>query len=103
MEAGTAYGSSGHRGDGMRLPAATVQQVPVGEPWEGARTIRRYEPDPYAPDLYAVPTLRVSLLQSRLRELDLRAAVVGIYGDGCGAHVARGREPLERTMKTVEI
>jgi hypothetical protein len=29
-----------------------------------------------------VPTLRVSLLQSRLRELDLWAAVVGKYGDG---------------------
>jgi hypothetical protein len=67
---------------GMRLTAATVRQLPVGEPWEGARPIRRYEQDPYAPDPYAVQTLRVSLLQSRLLELDLWAAVVGKYGDG---------------------
>jgi hypothetical protein len=56
---------------GMRLPAATVRQEPEGEPWEGARPIRHYEPDPYATDPYAVPTLRVSLMQSRLRELDV--------------------------------
>jgi Xaa-Pro aminopeptidase len=67
---------------GMRLPAVTVRQLPVGEPWEGTRPIRRYEPDTYAPDPYAVPTLRVALLQSRLRELDLWAGVVGKYGDG---------------------
>jgi hypothetical protein len=67
---------------GLRPPVETVRLVPVGDPWEEARPIRRYEPDPYAPDPYSVPTLRVSLLQSRLRELDLWAAVVGKYGDG---------------------
>jgi hypothetical protein len=94
---GTTVASSGKSPDGRRdsrrsqgdrgitggdIPAEATRMAPMGDPWKGSRSIPQYEPDPYAPDPYAAPTLRVSLLQSRLRELNLWAVVVGKYGDG---------------------
>jgi hypothetical protein len=52
------------------------------DPWKDSRITPRYGPDSYASNPYAAPTLRVPLLQSRLRELGLWVGVVGKYEVG---------------------
>jgi hypothetical protein len=73
-----------HIGTGARELQATSETVRLAsvDPWKDSRVTSRYEPDSYASDRYAAPTLRLPLLQSRLREMGLWVGVVGIYGDG---------------------
>jgi hypothetical protein len=72
-----------HRGTGARELQAPIETAlrASADPWKDSRVTSRYEPDSYASDPYAAPTLRVPLLQSRLRELGLWVGVVGNYGD----------------------
>jgi hypothetical protein len=82
--ANAVYPLRSHRGTGARelqAPSETARRASV-DPWKDSRVTSRYEPESYASDPYAAPTLRVPLLQSRLRELGLWVGVVGKYGDG---------------------
>jgi hypothetical protein len=73
-----------HRGTSARELQAksdTALRASV-DPWKDSRVTSRYERESYASDPFAAPTLRVPLLQSRLREMGLWVGVVGKYGDG---------------------
>jgi hypothetical protein len=73
-----------HRGTferALQAPSETARRETV-YPWKDSRVTSLYKPESYAYDPYAAPTLRVPLVQSRLRELSLLVGVVGKYGDG---------------------
>jgi hypothetical protein len=54
----------------MQAPSETTLLEPFYT-WKDRWVTSRYEPESYASDPFAAPTLRVPLLQSRLREIGL--------------------------------